>query len=126
MPPGFLDVRPERRHLDPLVPLRVWGRLLGERRPAIFTLGRVEVDDVVDLVRGDEFAARASVTALATPRAIAPGPLAAPLAAGARRIARRGQVRVSRILAQSLGQLRHPLGQRRDLFEQRADLPLEP
>ena len=45
------------------------------------------------------------------------GPLAAALARAARRIARRRQVRVSRILAQPLGQLRHPLGQRRELLE---------
>ena len=74
-------------------------------------------DGRVDLVRGDELAARSAVTALTTPRAIALGPLAAALASGARRIARRRQVRVSRILAQPLGQFHHPLRKDCELLE---------
>jgi hypothetical protein len=70
-------------------------------------------DGRVDLVRGDELAARSAVTALATPRAIALGLLAAALAS-ARLITRRWQVR---ILAQPLGQLRHPLRKHCELLE---------
>ena len=71
-------------------------------------------DGRVDLVRGDELAARSAVTALTTPRAIALGPLAAALASGTRRITRRWQVR---ILAQPLGQFHHPLRKDCELLE---------
>lgn len=77
--------------------------------PAVFTLGRIQVDDVVDLVCSDELATAAAMTFLPTAWSITLGPLAATaLAGGARRIARRRQVRVSRILPKPLGQLGPP------------------
>jgi len=116
--PGLFDVGPERGHLDPLVSLRVGVRLLGERRPAIFALGRIDVDDIVDLVCGHKLAPRAPVTALAAARPLALGALAAAaIPGGPRRVARWRPVRVSRILAQPLRQLRDLLRQRRDLPE---------
>jgi hypothetical protein len=118
MAPGLFDVRPEGRYLDPLVSLRVGVGLIGQRRPAIFTLGRIEVDDIIDLVCGNEFAPRAAVTALAAARPPALAALAAAAVPGGPWwVARRRPVRVSRILSQPLRQLRHLLRQRRDLPE---------
>jgi hypothetical protein len=51
--------------------------VVSTRHPAVFTLSRIEVDDVVDLAFGDEFATRAAVAALTTARAITLGSLTA-------------------------------------------------
>jgi hypothetical protein len=55
--PRLLDVRPERWHLDPLGSLRIGVGLFRKCGPAAFTLGWIEIHDIVDLVRGDELAA---------------------------------------------------------------------
>jgi hypothetical protein len=86
-------------------------------------LGRVEVDELVDLVLGQELAASPSMTALSA--ALAPAPLLAAARLVTRRITRRRQMRVARILAQLLGQLADLLGQRRHLGHQDRDLLLE-
>jgi hypothetical protein len=51
--------------------------VVSTRHPAVFTPSRIEVDVVVDLVLGDEFATRAAVAALTTARAITLGSLTA-------------------------------------------------
>jgi hypothetical protein len=63
-------VRQDRRDLGDLVHLRVRVGNLGQRLPAVFTLGRVEVDDVVDLSFGHELAATTSMTTLSAALAL--------------------------------------------------------
>ena len=112
----FLRVRSHRRHLRLLeAPRARVGDLRKLARTAL-AVRWVEVDDLVDLLWRHEGSVRTAVSRLAPSFALAWLALAfARLAARARRIGRRRQMRVARVAPDDLEQRRDLLRQRRDL-----------
>src|ERR1019366_5653123 len=94
----FLRVRPHRWHLRLLEALRAGVGDLRELARTALAMGRIQVDDLVDLTRREEGAVRTTMSWLASSFALArlALPLALP-AARARPIGRRRQVRIARV-----------------------------
>ena len=111
-------MRLERRQLRVLVPLRPRVRRPRQCFAAVLALLGVEVDDVVDPLWRNRFSSGSAMTRLTTPPSLALVALPGALPAHARRVARRRQIRVSRVPAQALRQLR-------DLPHERLDARLQ-
>ena len=101
-------------HFGDLVAQRFWVDPLGQRGPAVRTLRRKQVHDFVDLGRGQQLAERTAMTALPTALALRALMPRFVLRTSAGRVARRGLVRVARVLPELFEQDLDLLGQRDD------------
>jgi len=110
--PELGDVRLDGRDLDHLVALRPRVAHLRQRLPAVLAVRREQVDKLVDLLGRNQAAVGSLVSRLSTTLALASAlalalrlVLASLSVSG--RVRRRGPMRVLRVLAQLLEQLRH-------------------